>query len=90
MHTKNIIHHDIKPENIGVKSMEKEPILKLFDFGTATGNLEPSASGSMIYMDKAKLMKAYPEKFYCHEIDESENDKNVKSADLFAFFVTIS
>lgn len=55
MHSQNVMHRDIKPENIMLKSehdpkSEKEPIIKIIDFGMASDKESTNLAGSHGYI----------------------------------------
>lgn len=56
IHSQNIVHRDIKPQNIGFKDRENFGSLKLFDFGLSAktanenSNLLASKVGTILYM----------------------------------------
>lgn len=90
MHKEQIIHHDIKPENIVVQSMGTMPRLKIIDFGVAekADSEYISGSGSLPYFDKTKLIiKFSPSRF--NTFVQTKKDIKPKPADLFAFIITI-
>ena len=89
MHNIGIIHNDIKPANIVVKSLGARPELKLIDFGLAKDKGVTSRGGTAVYMDKAKMLDIFRGKFFNTEIKGSENSVKGELADLFALFVTI-
>jgi serine/threonine protein kinase len=89
MHEIGIIHNDIKPANIVVKSLGARPELKLIDFGLAEDKGVKSRGGTLVYMDKAKLLDIFRGEFLNTEINLSENSVKGELADLFALFVTI-
>lgn len=65
-HKKNIIHRDMKPENLLLDKDEKNPKIKIIDFGTATtferGKWLTQKFGTPYYIAPEVLKKKYNEK----------------------------
>lgn len=89
MHEEGFVHHDIKPDNIVVKSLGERPRLKLIDFGITQSKKINYKLGTNIYLDKTKLMQNYPKKFLSSEIEKLEMRSDQTLADVFALIVTI-
>jgi len=89
MHTEGHVHHDIKPENIGVKWLGELPRLNLIDFGIARKSSQNPMKGTGFYSDRKKLYDLFPDLFK-KPISEADNQiENHQFADLYAFVISI-
>ena len=88
MHSIGYVHHDIKPENIGVKSLIERPQLKLIDFGLTEPIGTILTMGTPLYSTRVKLLYS---PYYSFRKDRVSRDSEINNdfADVLAFIVSI-
>ncbi|XP_024517653.1 dual specificity protein kinase pyk3 isoform X2 [Selaginella moellendorffii] len=84
LHSKNVIHRDLKPRNILVKYLEVGILTKISDFGTAKTNFSTSQAASATVGVGTKIYRA-PEVFRSENTDGKA--KYSKKADVYSFAI---
>lgn len=95
LHSNNILHRDIKAENVLVVSTSKDAIVnvKLADFGTARSATEQVTSkftkgvGTPVYMAVGTLTSFIPMNLPNDYIEILKNEKYERSADVYSFAI---